>query len=191
IFKEKNVEAIKVIQRRASLKACLSGKEIDKGAIQQVLEAARVAPSGRNQQPSRIVVVNDKKIIDTLVKESFSEGNAIIAQAPVLIFICANPKDSINRDGQSYYLFDAGLAMENLLLAATDLGLATHPMTGFNEAKARQILGIPEDIKIVAATPLSCTSQSSYNEAAKDRLASRTRKNLEDIVFWNSWEANK
>ena len=102
-------------------------------------------------------------------------------------FVCANPKDSMVRDGQSYYLFDAGLATENLLLAATDLGLATHAMTGFKEAEAKRILGIPEEVRVVAATPLACPPQSSYEEAAKSRLAGRTRKSLQEIAFVNSW----
>ncbi len=182
------MEALNVIHKRASLKACLTEKGISTETVTQILDAARVAPSGRNNQPTRFVIVTDKTLINTVVKEAFAEANALVAGAPVLIFVCANPKDSIVRDGQSYYLFDAGLAMENMLLAAADLGLVTHPMSGFDEAKARKILGIPEEVRIVAATPLSCPAQGAYDEAAKERLAGRTRKSLEEIAFWNSWE---
>lgn len=179
-------EALKVIQKRASLKACVCDKKAAKEQIVQILEAARAAPSGRNNQPTRFVVVDDADTISKLTKEAFSPGNAP-ANPPVLIFVCANPKDSVERDGQSYCLFDAGLAMENLLLAATDLGLVTHPMTGFKESETRKILGVPEEVKVIAATPLSCPAQSSYDEAAKARLASRSRKSLKEIVFWNRW----
>lgn len=181
------MEAIKVIHRRASLKACLSGKKIDKADLIEIFNAARSAPSGKNQQPTRLFVVTDEALIKKLASEAFSEGNAMVGQAPVLIFVCANPKDAIARDGQNYYLFDAGLAMENLLLAATDLGLATHVMTGYRESEVKRILGIPEEVRVVAATPLACPPQKSYEEAAKDRLAGRTRKGLQEIAFLNTW----
>ncbi|MBI4332448.1 MAG: nitroreductase family protein [Chloroflexi bacterium] len=181
------MEALKVMQRRASLKSCLSDREINKGDLIQILEAARAAPSGRNNQPTRFVVVDDKAIIQRLAAESFSRGNAIAGEAPVLIFICANPKDSTDRGGESHFQFDAGLATENLLLAATDLGLATNIMTGFKEAEAKKILGIPEEVRVIAATPLACPKPSSYDEAAKGRLAERTRKSLAEIAFRNSW----
>ncbi|MBM2831804.1 MAG: putative nitroreductase [Dehalococcoidia bacterium] len=121
------------------------------------------------------------------MKEAFSEGNQVVAQAPVLIFICADPQQAMVRDGVNYYLFDAGLATENMLLAATDLDLATHAMTGFKEPDVKRILGIPDGIKVVAATPLACTSQPSYEEAARERLAARKRKSMQELVFWNSW----
>ncbi|MBI2934418.1 MAG: nitroreductase family protein [Chloroflexi bacterium] len=181
------MEAISVIQRRASLKSCLSDGKIDHGDLIQVLEAARAAPSGRNNQPTRFVVVTDREKINRLAREAFSEGNAMVGQAAALIFVCANPNDSMTRDGQSYYLYDAGLATENLLLAATDLGLATHIMTGFKEVETRRILGIPDEVRIVAATPLACPAQGSYAEASRGRLAGRTRKSLQEIAFVDSW----
>jgi nitroreductase len=185
------METEKVIQQRASLKACLSPNKIDPQAITSVLEAARAAPSARNNQPTQYLVINDPKTIQFLVKEAFSEGNQVVAHAPALIFICANPQDAMVREGVNYYLFDAGLATENLLLAATDLGMATHPMTGFNEPEVKRILGIPEEVKVVAATPLSCPTQGTYEEAAKERLAARKRKSLDEIVCWNSWGNTK
>ncbi len=183
------MEALAVIHRRASLKSCLSDKKIAHDDLIRILEAARSAPSGRNNQPTRLMVVTDPEKIKRLAKEAFAEANAVVGQAPVLIFVCANPKDSMTRGDESYYLFDAGLMTQNLLLAATDLGLATHPMTGYKDAEVRRILGIPPEIKIVAATPLACPPQESYEEAAKARLAGRTRKGLQELAFVNSWGA--
>ena len=183
------MDALKIIQQRASLKACLSNRRLDPQALADILEAGRAAPSARNNQPTRFLVLNDPQVIARVVKEAFSEGNQVVAQAPVLIFICAAPQQAMVRDGVNYYLFDAGLATENMLLAATDLGLATHAMTGFKDADVKRILGIPENIKVVAATPLACPPQSTYEEAASERLAARKRKGLQELVFWNSWGA--
>lgn len=183
------METTRAIHQRASLKARLSSKEVEHQAILKVLEAARAAPSARNTQPTRFVVVKDPQRVKSIVREAFSEGNQPVAQAPVLIFICANPADGNVHDGVNYYHFDAGLATENLVVAATDLGLATHIMTGFKEFVVKRLLGIPEEVRVIAATPLSCPAQGSYEKAAEERLASRKRKSLEEIVSWDSWGA--
>ncbi len=96
-------------------------------------------------------------------------------------------RNEIAREGKEYYLFDAGLAMENILLAATDLGLATHPMTGFNEAEIKKILKIPDDFRVIAATPLAYPLEGSYNQASKERLSQRERKSLKDISYLDKW----
>ena len=76
--------------------------------------------------------------------------------------------DDVMHDGKEYYLFDAGLAVENMVLAATDLGLVTDLMTAFDEAQVKQILHIPEDVRAVVATPLAYPLEPSYDEAARN-----------------------
>ena len=106
-----------------------------------------------------------------------------------------NGSEATNQEGRSewgdvvlaYYLFDVALAVENMLLAATDLGLVTHPMTGVNEAELKKALGIPDEIRFVVATPLAYPAQNSYDEAAGERLSQRTRKDLPEIVYYNAW----
>jgi len=87
------METARAIQQRASLKTCLSGKEVEHEAVIKVLEAARAAPSARNAQPTRFLVVKDPKKVRTVVRGAFSEGNQPVAEAPVLIFVCADPAD--------------------------------------------------------------------------------------------------
>jgi nitroreductase len=86
-----------------------------------------------------------------------------------------------------YFLFDVGLAVGNMALAATDLGLVTHLMTAFDEAEVKKVLHIPEDVRVVVATPLAYPLEGSYDEAAKERLSMRTRKCLEELVYYNRW----
>jgi nitroreductase len=105
----------------------------------------------------------------------------------VILVVCARAIDDIVRDGKEYYLFDAGLAVENMVLAATDLGLVTHLMTAFDETLVKQILHIPEDVRTVVATPLAYPLESSYDEAAQERLSIRTRKDLKEMVHLNLW----
>ena len=89
--------------------------------------------------------------------------------------------------GKVYRLFDVGLAVENMLLAATDLGLITNLITRVNEDELKKILAIPDEVRFVAATPLAYPVEASYEEAAQEKLSQRTRKDLEEVVFWNAW----
>ena len=111
----------------------------------------------------------------------------MVKDAPVIIVICARPSDDVIRDGKEYYLFDAGLAVENMLLAATNLGLVTHPMTGTNESEIKKVLHIPDDVRVVAVTPLAYPIEGTYGRAAKERLSQRTRKDLKEMVYFDKW----
>jgi len=90
-------------------------------------------------------------------------------------------------DGKEYYLFDVGLAIENMLLAATDLGLVTHLVASFNETEVKRSLHIPDDVRVVIATPLAYPIEASYEEAAAERLSQRSRKDLKEIAYLNGW----
>ena len=181
------METLRAINKRASLKTRLSARDVEQEKIAKILDAARLAPSARNRQPWRFIVVKSKEAVDTLVSRAFSETNLVAGEAPVIIIACANPGDDIVIGGREYYLFDVALAVENMLLAATDLGLVTHPMTGVNEDELKKILDIPHEVRFVVATPLAYPAEGSYDEAAQERLSQRTRKDLQELVYSNEW----
>ncbi len=141
------------IKNRCSLKLHLSKKPVEPEKLEQVLEAARLAPSARNLQPWRFVVVQGDEAIEELVSGAFPESNQVLKNGSLLILICAREEDDVTSEGRPYYLFDAGLTVENLLLAATDLGLLTHPILMFDESEVKRILEIPDDYRVVLATP--------------------------------------
>jgi nitroreductase len=180
------METIETIHKRCSLKAHISSRPIEAEKITAILEAGRLAPSARNNQPWRFIVVQDKKLIQELTR-AFSESNQVIRKAPVILITCARPLDDIIREDRAYYLFDVGLAVENMVLAATDQGLVTHLMTAFDEAQVKHILHIPEDVRAVVATPLAYPREESYDQAASERLSVRTRKDLTELVYYNQW----
>ncbi len=181
------METFEVIKKRCSLKTHMSGKDVEPEKINTILEAAVLAPSARNTQSWRFIVVDRKELIAELVESAFAEPNRVAKDAPVIIVLCARPGDGFSRDGKDYYLFDAGLAMENLLLAATDLGLVTHAMTGVIEEGIKKVLRIPADVRVVAVTPLAYPAEGSFAKASEERLQQRTRKPLKDTVFHNKW----
>ncbi|HYI15334.1 MAG TPA: nitroreductase family protein, partial [Thermomicrobiales bacterium] len=117
-------------------------------AIEALIDAARWAPSYGNRQPSRYVVVRDPNVLAG-VHAALQRGNAYAKAAPVLIALCGDPDDGQVVDGKQYYLMDAGLALENLLLQAVALGLHAHPMGGFDEAMVRDVLEIPAHVRVL------------------------------------------
>ena len=159
--------------------------------IDLVLDAARLAPSARNLQPWRFVLVQGDEAIDELVLGAFPDSNQVLKEASLLIVICARQDDDLTVGGKPYFLLDAGLAVENLLLAATDLGLVTHPMLRFDEDDVKRILEIPKVYRVVLATPLAYPAEPSYDEAAKERLAERERKDLDEITHYGKWGSRR
>ena len=181
------METLEAINKRASLKTHLSSRDVEPEKIAKVIGAARLAPSARNTQPWRFIVIKGKKNVETVVDKAFMGMNQVVKDAPVLILACANPSDDDIHEGREYYLFDVGLAVENMLLAATDLGLVTHPMTAVHEDELRKVLNIPDEVRFVAATPLAYPAESSYEEAAREKLGQRIRKSLKEVVYSNEW----
>ena len=181
------METLEVIRKRCSLKGHLSGRAIEPEKLSMVLDAARMAPSARNTQPWRFVVVQGRKAVEALVQGAFFGPSTTVDRAPVIIVACARPGDDVMHDGKEYYLFDVGLAVANMLLAATDLGLVTHPMASFNETEVRRILHVPDDVRIVIVTPLAYPPEASYDEAAEERLGQRTRRGLKEVAYFDKW----
>ena len=180
------MDTLNAIRKRCSLKTHISTRQIEVEKLNTILEAGRLAASARNNQPWRFIVVQDRQVIEQ-VTTAFSESNQVILDAPVILIVCARPTEDIMRDGKQYFLFDVGMAVGNILLAATDMGLITHPMTAFNEQQMKQILHIPDDVRTVVATPLAYPLEDSYDEASRERLLHRTRKRLIELVYYNRW----
>jgi nitroreductase len=184
------METMEAIRKRKSLKNCLSGREIEREKLEQVLDAARLAPSARNKQPWRFVVVQGKENVERVANKvfvGFAEGNLVVKEANVLIFAFANHQENLMPDGAFFYPTDVGLAFENLLLAATDLGLVTHPMSAVDRSALKEVLGVPEGERFVIATPLAYPVEDAYEEALKERRESSTRKSLSEIVYVDGW----
>jgi nitroreductase len=181
------METLEAIKKRASLKTHLSTHDVEPEKIIKILEAARLAPSATNEQPWRFVVVQGKENVENVVTRASRMGKKAFDQAPVLILVFVNPKDYVFPDGKTFYLIDIGLAMENILLAATDLGLITHPMASLDGGKLKEMLGVPDEMEFVIATPLGYPVEGSYEEAAQERLSQRTRKELKELVYKNAW----
>ena len=150
---------------------------IDEETLRKVLEAARLAPSAANRQPWRFIVVTDPIVKRSLRKAYDKEW---FTSAPVIVVACAVPEEAwVRRDGEEYWKVDVSIAMQNLVLAAWDEGLGTCWIGAFDENEAKQALGVPPNVRIVAMTPLG------YPAETKGPVSNR--KPLSEIVHYNHW----
>ena len=155
--------------------------------VMTVLEAARQAPTWSNTQCCRFVVVRDSQIKNKLAETLASRNPSIdaVKTAPVVIVACAEvgrsgyykgepPTDK----GDYWYMLDVGLALQNLTLAAYELGLGTVHVGLFDAPKAAQIMGVPKGIALVELVPLGYPDEQP---------AARPRKELAGMVFYEKY----
>ena len=136
---------LEVIRKRYSCRA-YQEKSVERQKLESILDAARLAPSAKNTQDWRFVVVTDKQTkrqvaATTNRPEVFEKAGAIIAA-------CSN-SDYVMQCGQAIGPIDVAIALEHICLQATELGLGTCWIGSFDPKKVRRILGIPDDIVIV------------------------------------------
>jgi nitroreductase len=165
------------IRRRRSVRAYLD-KPVEQEKLERVLEAARRAPSAKNMQEWKFVVVRDKATREKLIDAA--RGQKFVGEAPVVIAACGTITDYVMTCGQLTYPIDVAIAVDHMTLQAAEEGLGTCWIGAFHEDKAKELLGIPKEIRVVALLPLGYPAES---------LAPRekARKPLSEIVLWEKW----
>ena len=168
---------LKVIMERRSVRR-YKADTIPEHVFQRVLDAARFSPSGKNLQPWRFIIVKDESLKQQLVEASL--GQSFIAEAPIIVVACAFPDKCYSRMGNymKSWPVDVAIAVEHLMLQAQEEGLGTCWIGAFEEKDVKSILGIPDGVRVLALTPLGFPDESPV---------SRGRKNLEEIVSYNSF----
>jgi len=150
---------------------------VDDETLERILEAARWAPSWANTQCWRFIVVRDadtkNKLAATLPETNPSYD--AVKEAPVVIVACAELgragyiKGKLASDkGESWYMFDVALAMQNLVLAANSLGLGTVYIGWFDAGKVASILEVPPGSCVVTMTPLGYPDQKPSPTSRKE-----------------------
>jgi nitroreductase len=174
-----------LITRRWSARA-FSTKPVEKSKLLSVLEAARWAPSSRNEQPWRyIVFTNDNPEMLKKAQSVLKEINDYAKRAPILI--CAITRKTYSEDEKPnrLHFHDLGAANENMFLESFNQGLIMHEMGGFDVQKAREVFNIPEsyEVGIMIAIGYQDTHEVLPSRLREKALSPRIRKPLSEIVF--------
>ena len=150
---------------------------VEKGKLERILEAGRLSPSAVNKQPWHFIVIRDPSVRESL---RASYGQSWFVNAPLIIVVCADPSSAwVRRDGEEFWKVDAAIAMQDMILCATEEGLGTCWIGAFSEEPARRVLKIPEKIRIAAMTPLG------YADESKEPVSDR--KPLKKITHYEYW----
>ncbi|MEO0075389.1 MAG: nitroreductase family protein [candidate division WOR-3 bacterium] len=166
------MEFYQVIKNRKSIRK-YKPNPIAEDILNRILEAGRLAPSAKNIQPWKFIVIKDQNIKEKLV--SACRNQEFIAQAPIVICAVALEKIAWGKMGGywSSYPVDVAIALEHIILAATNEGLGTCWIGAFEENEVKHILAIPDDVKVIALTPLGYPDQDPEP---------RPRKRLSEII---------
>jgi nitroreductase len=178
-----------VIKIRKSVRKYMD-KPIEKEKLEQILTAAQLAPSWRNGQCWKFVVVTDPHRKKELINCTSAFNQSWMGKEYAVIVACGNPEQSGFRNGQHYYLVDVAIAMEHLILAATALGLGTCWIGGFEEDEIKKFLTIPDAYRVVAMASLGYPAQKEgiVGKITKSVVRSYNRKPLSEIYSMNGWE---
>ncbi len=161
------MDLYKAIKDRRSVRRYKSDA-IPQETLDKILEAATWAPSWAHSQCAEVIVVDDPAL-KLKVREAMPEGNPAykaVEQAPVLVAFLGKKKRSGYKKGEQssqlgdgWLMFDVGLVTQNFMLAAHAEGLATVCIGLFDNAKAGEVLGVPEELEVVCLSPLGVPNQ--------------------------------
>jgi len=177
------------IEKRRAYRS-LDPVDISDDLIHDLARVAQITPSCNNYQPWRFIFVHDKDQLEKLFT-TLSPNNNWIEKASMMIAVFSTPEYDCNIRERSYYLFDTGLAVAFMVLRATELGLVAHPIAGFNETKAKEILGIPEKMRLITFIIIgkhSSTVNPVLSENMKLGEKQRPpRKDFSEIMYLNEF----
>jgi nitroreductase len=165
----------KAVQSRRSIRA-YDSRQVEEDKLLRVLESGRLSPSAGNRQERRFVIIRDAKTRKLLSEAA--RNQKFVAEAPVVIAACSVETEYVMACGQPAYPIDTAIAVDHITLAAVEEGLGTCWIGAFDEKKVKEILDIPESVRVVALLTLG------YPSAIPRPTP---RKNLDEIVMREKW----
>lgn len=183
------MDVIEAIRTRRARRA-LQTRPIEDEKVDALIEAARLAPSCNNNQPWRLVFVRGEEAL-AAVKAGMNKGNVWTTRSPLIIVVAAKDEDDcMLSDRRNYFLFGCGLAIGQLMLRATELGLIAHPIAGYDPVKVRAAVGIPEPYVIITTVICGYPGGDDSLLSDKQKEIEKTRperKPVGENVFLDKW----
>lgn len=167
------MEAIKCIKERRSIRK-FKPELVDRDIVKEIVDVAAYAPSWKNSQIVRYILVENRQVIDKIADEcvmGFEYNKKTLKGAPELVIVTAViGKSGYEADGSfttpkedKWESFDSGIACQTFCLAAHDKGVGTVIMGVFDEYKVAEIVEIPQGQKIVAFIAMGYAAEDKVN----------------------------
>lgn len=157
---------MEVIRKRRSIRK-YKPSEIPREHLIEILETGRLAPSAGNRQPWKFIVVRGSEQKRRLAEAA--RGQMFIADAAAVIVALAEPETSPRWCDK-----DVMIAMENMVLAAAELGYGSCYIGAFEEEEVKRLLRIPGGLRVVILLPIGVPDESPPQ---------RPRKGLDEVFF--------
>jgi len=169
------MELMEAIGKRYSVRS-YKDKEVEEDILMNIMEAARLAPSAKNRQEWKFVIVRDRIKKEKMVE--VAKGQEFVKEAGVIIAGVSTEKSYTMTCGVPARHIDIAIAMEHIALAATSYGLGTCWIGAFYQDKAKDLLNVPENCEVVALMTLG------YPEG---ETTEKTRKSMEEIICYEEF----
>lgn len=166
------------IIRRRSIRKFETDRQVSDADIATVVEAGRQAPSWKNDQPWRFVVVRDPDLRESVAQclpEMNPAAGTVRAASAVIVLVGVPAEGAVHQD-KPFWLVDCGIAGENMYLQATELGIATVWVSLVDGPRLCALLGLPEGMECVGLFPLGYAPEGYEPKP-------RGRKEAADIVW--------
>ncbi|MBN2510929.1 MAG: nitroreductase family protein [Spirochaetales bacterium] len=144
--------------------------------ITLILDAGRRAPSAKNRQAWRFIVINDSETKKGIQNAAF--GQEHVGSASLIIALCTTNIDYRMPNGQLSYPIDISIASAFMLLQAESLGYATCYISTYDETKVREIVSVPYSMKVVMLLLVG---------KAGSRGLPKEKKSLHEVSSFNHW----
>lgn len=169
------MEFFEVIHGRESIRNYEPGRIVPKEVLKRILEAGRVAPSAANRQPWRFIVVSSEEVLHK-VRPCYNQQ--WFHDAPHILVVVGNKDEAWVRAYDKYNSIetDMTIAMDHMILAAENEGIATCWIAAFNPSVLREALALKDDQRVFALTPLGYPRNNYAKKGTKQR------KSLDEIV---------
>lgn len=172
------MEVDKAIKERYSVRN-YSSKSVKLVDVVTIINAGRFAPAAGNISTIRFIIVDNKEKKKKLADAAL--GQQFIAAAQYVVVVCSDLKQMIRVYGDRGFIYarqQAGAAIQNMLLKAIDLGLASCWTGAFDDDVVKKILKIPKEVNVEVLLPIGYPTG--------DKVI-RKKPDLEKITFLNSW----
>jgi nitroreductase len=171
------MNVFEAIARRNSVRSYLD-KPVEQEKLQTLFSAVRLAPSARNAQEWRFILITDPVLRERVAAAG---GQPFLFQCPVIIAVCAETDRRICRCGETAYPMDVAIAIDHLTLAAMELGLGTCWIASFDPQPVREALNIPGTAPVVELVALGYPSPEDVLKTDKPRLK------MSEFLWENTW----
>ena len=169
------MDIINEIENRTSVRK-FKNRKIERSVMDRILEAGRSAPSAKNRQPWRFIVIDNDDLKKRIEKAAY--GQEYVGDAGAIVAACSTNIEYEMPNGQNSYPIDISFAVSFMMIQAEHEGLGSCVVTTYDEREIKSILTVPYSMRVVMLLLVGF---------AEEKSLTRDRKSLSQVSAFNHW----